>query len=83
MWNVKYHTNEFVYEKETDSQTQKIDSQRPRGRGLGEGWIVNLGLVVANYLHRMNKQQGPTLKHRGLHYPVINHNGKEYEKEYV
>ena len=29
----------------------------------------------------MNKQQGPTGKY--IQYPVINHNGKEYEKEYI
>ena len=32
MWNLKYNTNEFIYETETDSQTQKT-----KGKGGGEG----------------------------------------------
>ena len=32
----------------------------------------------------MDKQQGPSVQHRELfQYPVINHTGKEYEKEYI
>ena len=33
-------------------------------------------------IYRMDKQQGSTAWHRKLYsvYPVINHNGKEYEK---
>ena len=32
----------------------------------------------------MDKQQGPTVQHRELYqYPVINHNRKQYEKEYI
>ena len=33
-------------------------------------------------IYRMNTQQDPTVRHRNCGpYPVINHNGKEYEKE--
>ena len=56
MWNLKYDTNELIYETETDSQTQRTDLWLPRGRGVegagqggGEGWIGNLGLADANY----------------------------------
>ena len=32
--------------------------------------------------YRMDKQQGPTVQHRGLYsISVIRHNGKEYEKQ--
>ena len=32
-------------------------------------------------IHRMNKQQGPTVEHRGLYsISCDNHKGKEYEK---
>ena len=35
-------------------------------------------------IFRMNKPQGPGVEHRDiLQYPVINHNGKDYEKEYI
>ena len=30
MWNLKYSTNEQIYETETDSQTYRTDSQLPR-----------------------------------------------------
>ena len=42
-WNLKHHTNELIYEAETDSQTLRTDLWLPRGRagwgrdGLG-GW---------------------------------------------
>ena len=50
MWNLKYDTNELIYETETDSQTQKTDLQLPGGEeGAGEGWIGSLGLADANY----------------------------------
>ena len=49
MWNLKYDTNEHIYETETDSKTQRIDLWLPRGRGGGEGWIGGLGLADANY----------------------------------
>ena len=37
-------------------------------------------------IYRIDKQQGPTIQYRELHsirYPMINHNGEEYEKEYI
>ena len=49
MWNLKYDTNEHIYETETDSQIQSTDLWLPRGRGVGEGWIGSLGLADANY----------------------------------
>ena len=35
MWNLKYDTNELIYETETD--TQRTDLWLPRGSGGGEG----------------------------------------------
>ena len=32
MWNLKYDTNELIYEKETDSQTQRTDLWLPEGQ---------------------------------------------------
>ena len=35
-------------------------------------------------IYKIGKQQGPTVQHREyIQYFVINHNGKEYEKEYI
>ena len=43
-----------------------------------------MGLADRNYSIKTDKRQGPTLQHRNYsQYPAINHNGKEYEKEYV
>ena len=39
MWNLKYDTNELVYETETDSQTQGADLRLPRGRGWGRDGV--------------------------------------------
>ena len=45
MWNLKYDTNEPVYE--TDSQRR--DLWLPRGRRVGKKWIRGVGLTEANY----------------------------------
>ena len=59
MWNLKYDTNELIYETETDSQTYRTDLWLPRGMEVGEGLIGSLGL--ADPLFRMDKQLGFTV----------------------
>ena len=55
----------------------------------GKGWgRVKLGVwdqQMQTIIYRMDKQQGPTVYSTGDYnqYPVINHNGNEYEKEYI
>ena len=75
MWNLKYDTNELIYETETDSQRYRTDLwllSGGRGRlGVGIsrckllyiGWINNRVLLYStgNYIR----------------YPVTNYNGKE------
>ena len=48
MWNLKYDTNEPIYETETESGTYRIDWWLPRGRGVGEDRSGSLGLADAN-----------------------------------
>ena len=61
---------------------QRTDLWLPKGKVLGEGWIGSLGLADTNYYIRMDKQQSPTVQSRELYsIAMINHNGKEYEKE--
>ena len=36
MWNLKYDTNELIYQRETDSQTWKTNLWLPKGEGMGE-----------------------------------------------
>ena len=78
MWNLKHDTNEHIYEIETESQTERTDLWLPRGGGVGEGWSESLGLADTN-IGWINKV---LLYSTGnyIQYPVINHNGKEYEK---
>ena len=42
MWNLKYDTNELIFETETDSQAQKTDLWLPTGRGVDESWTGSL-----------------------------------------
>ena len=49
IWNLKYDTNEPIYETETDSQTKRTDWWLPRGRGLGEGCSGRLGLADVSF----------------------------------
>ena len=54
-------------------------------KGGGGGREMGWKFGVSEYkllLCRTDKQQGPILPHREL-YPVLNHKGKEYEKEYM
>ena len=58
--DLKYDTNEFIYETETDLQTQItliVDKE--------EGWIRSLELAGAKY-YIQDKQQSPTVQHREL-----------------
>ena len=74
-WNLKYDTHQHIYETETDSQTQRTDLWLSRRREGGErkGW----GLGLADQHKGLLYSTGNSMQ-----YPVINHNGKEYEKEY-
>ena len=47
MWHLKHHTNEPIYARESDSQTQRIDLCLLVG--VGEGRLGHLGLADANY----------------------------------
>ena len=55
---------------------------------VAEGQEDGLGVwgqQIQTLTCRMDKKQGPTVEPRELYliYPVINHNGKEYEKECI
>ena len=56
MWNLKYNTNELIYETETDSQTQKTDVWLLKG---GMDW--EFGISRCKLLYRKDKQTGPTI----------------------
>ena len=50
MWNLKYNTNEHIYETETDSQTQRTDLWLTKGkRSGGEDWEFGISKCKLNY----------------------------------
>ena len=61
--NLKYDTNELIYETEMNSQTQRTDLWLPRGRdGLRFG-----DYQIQTITYTVNKQQGPTVYHKELY----------------
>ena len=60
MWNLKYNTNEPIYETETDSQRERTDLWLPRKRGWGNGGLRVWGWQMQSIIYRKDKQQGPT-----------------------
>ena len=60
-------------------QTYKTDLWLPRGKG-SEGGIGHMGLTDINW-YTWNGQTARS--YSTAQYPVINHNGKEYEKECI
>ena len=81
MWNLKYDTNEPIYDTETDSQTERRDLWLPRGKGGGGGmdWDFGISRCKRSYIGWIIKAL-PYSTGNYIQYPVINHNGKEYEK---
>ena len=49
MWNLKYDSNESIYETGTESRTQRTDWLLPRGRGLEKRWSGQLRLADISF----------------------------------
>ena len=66
-------------------QNQGYGDQTVGCQGGGSWGKDGLGVwdqLLQTIIYRMDKQQGPTVWPRELYqYPMISHNGKEYEKE--
>ena len=82
MWNLKYDTNECIYETETDSEIQRTDLWLPRGRegGGGMDWEFGISRWKLLYIGWINNKVLLYCTGNYIQYPVISHNGKEYEK---
>ena len=84
MWNLKYDRNELIQKTETHKhRKQTYDYQRGSG---GRGAGINQKFGFSRYKLLYIKQINKVLLYstgNSIHYPVINHNGKEYEKEYI
>ena len=61
MWNLKYDTNEHIYETETDSQTQRTDLWLPRGRTSGgrKDWEFGISRCKLLYIEWINNKALP------------------------
>ena len=82
MWNLKYDKNEPIYKTETHSQTKRTDLWLPRGRGEGRrmDWEFGVGRCKLLHLEWINTKILSYSTGNYIQFPVINHNGKEYEK---
>ena len=69
--------NELIYEKETDSQTQRINLQLPGGRLRGKDSQGVWNGHVHTDIFKMYNQQWPIVQHRELCSILYNNlNGK-------
>ena len=85
MRNLKYDTNELICEAEADSQTQRADLWLSRG-GWGQREVDwEFGISRCSLLSIEWTNNKGLLYGTGSYtqYPMINHNGKEHEKEYM
>ena len=83
MRNLNHDTNEFTYLTETESQTQGTDLWMPRRETEGAGMDHVFGMsrckpLCIEWIKSYYIAQGTCDI-----YSVINHNGKEYEKECI
>ena len=75
MWNLKYDTNEPVYE--TNIKNRWVVA-KPVGVSGGIEWEVAVNGCKLICIERIGKQQGsPYSTENNIQYPMINHNEKE------
>ena len=77
MWTLKYDTNELIYETETYSETQRTD----KGDEGGMNWESGVSRYKLLYIVWINNKVLWYSTRNSIQHPVINHNGKENEKE--
>ena len=65
-------------------QTQRTDLWLPRGRGWrGKDWEFQISRCELLYTGWKNNKLPLYSTGNNIQHPMINHNGKEYEKEYI
>ena len=71
--------------QKANSQSQKTDLWLSRGRGGRKGmdWKVGINRCKLGYIQWINNKALLYSTGNYIQNPVINHNGKEYEKEYI
>ena len=83
MWSLKYHTNEHIYKRETDSQIQRIELWLPRWRGAWgrKDWEFETSKCKLLYTEWINNKVPPYSTGNYVQDTVINHDGNKHEKE--
>ena len=72
-----------MQQKQTHRHREQICGCQGEGT-MGEQWVGRLGLADANYYTEWtNSNVLLYSREKYIQYPVINHNGKEHEKEYI
>ena len=71
--------------KRTHRYREQTEVWLPRGRGSGGGmdWEFGVSRCKLLYIEWINNKVLLYSTGNYIQYPVINHNGKEYEKEYI
>ena len=83
MWNLRYDTNEPIYETETDPQTEyRLVVAEGKGGGGRKVWEFGISRCKLVYIGWINNKVLLYSTGNYIQYPVINQNGKEYEKVY-
>ena len=80
MWNLKYDTDEPIYERERDHREQIRGSRRRVGGDRQEFGTSRCKLL---YIKWMNNKVLLYSTGNYTQYPIISLHGKEYEKQYI
>ena len=79
MWNLKYDTDDPIYETETKSGTEnRLVVAKGEGGGRGQEWEFGISRCKLVYIEWINNKVLPYSTGNYIQSPGINHNGKEY-----
>ena len=83
MENLKYDANEHVYKKNQTHRHRVHICGCQGGGGGGKDWEFGISRFKLSYICWINNKILLYSTGNCTQYPVTNHNGKEYGKEYV
>ena len=79
MWNLKYDTNEPIYETETESQTEnRLVVAKGEEVGGGMQWEIGVSRWKLLYTGWINNKVLLYSTENYIQYSMINHNKKEF-----
>ena len=80
MWNLKYDVKELIYKTETNSQRAQVCDCQGMGGDMDQEFGIHRNKLL--YIERINNKVLLFSSGNYSQYPMINHNGNEYEKEH-